>query len=1125
MDYQEHVPNERLVRARLEKGWTQAQLAEEVGTTFETVSRWERGIVIPGLYYRQKLCRVFNKTATELGFEDTSTPSLAAGGARVVFLSSAYADAERKFVVSLKQELAMRDITVWSSGLVKRQSAHHKSGILEEAIRAVQLVLVILSPHSKGSTHVRHSRNLARHFKRPVCEVWIEGKSLEDCLPENYGEPGVVIDARQAREPSLYNQIIATIERVWLTPADPGTIELSEPMWNVHEPTRSLVGRDIPLAKASGLLRGARTRLITLTGPGGIGKTHLALHAAMETREHFVDGTCFVALTSMHDPLLVVPAIARELGIREHSDTPLLERIKAALKQKRFLLLLDNFEQVLEASGQLVELLAACPYLKMIVTSRTRLPGLAQRDDEARFVLLELDTLDLDAAVALFEQRARAARSTFEITPTNRPAIIEICERLDKLPLAIELAAARIGSLSPQGLLERLKQHPRATIDHILVDVEKDSSDRQHSLQNTIGWSYHSLGSSEQCLFRRLSVFAGSCALEAVEAVCEAVDEESGDVWKHVESLLNKSLLRPTEQKGEGRLYLLETIRDYALERLKENGEYEVTHRAHAAYYLRLAEEAEPHLKDEQQASWLEKLEREVENLRTTLDWFITNKEEELALRFCAALGRFWRLYGYWSEGRRWLQTALSLSPASDTAAQSRKSRLLAPTADVSATGGSPLSFVKLDDATRDSGLSVASTLTERARALYAAGDLAYYQDDNDEARKTLAQTAELSRAIADNGTLALALSTLGLLMHVPDSLAIAHAMLEESEQLCRNQHLLWELAYVLRRIAQHYVQDGYLKQAIDAATEGLTMAKKLGDRSLAAYISGTLGEIAARQSDIVQAIAYNCEGLSFARDLNDKHLMAITLNNLDYFSALQGEPTLGSNALDALKLARELGDQLLVNKVLNTLGYTAIRQGNFSQALVWYREALSHAIELDSKERTGWNLYGLALVAGAEGQHAQVARLLGAVEKWMDIATGMLPAERVEYTRLLENAQHQLGKRAFAAARSEGRQLTPTQVLVAPRLQPVVGTPPPPNYPDGLTHREVQMLCMISEGLTYREIASRLHLSPRTVNTYLTRAYSKISVSRTQVSAAGETSTIASRIAAARYVEEHDLC
>jgi len=227
----------------------------------------------------------------------------------------------------------------------------------------------------------------------------------------------------------------------------------------------------------------------------------------------------------------------------------------------------------------------------------------------------------------------------------------------------------------------------------------------------------------------------------------------------------------------------------------------------------------------------------------------------------------------------------------------------------------------------------------------------------------------------------------------------------------------------------------------------------------------------------------------------------------------------------DALKLARELGDQLLINRVLNTLGYTALSQRNLLQAAVWYREGLSHAMELDSKERIGWNLYGLALVAETEEQYLQAARLFGAVETWLDINADMNQAEHAEYTHVFENVRARLGKRAFAAARSEGHGLTPAQILVAPRLHPVVGTPPPPNYPDGLTNREVQMLCMISDGLTYHEIATRLHISPRTVNTYLTRAYSKIQVSRIQVSAGGQKSRVASRIAASRYVDEHDLC
>jgi predicted ATPase/DNA-binding NarL/FixJ family response regulator/transcriptional regulator with XRE-family HTH domain len=1082
MDYEERVPNEKLIRARLEKGWTQARLAEEVGTTFETVSRWERGVVIPGLFYREKLYSIFGKTATELGLDQADTASLSsAGSTRIVFIASAYADAERKFVVSLKKELAARDITLWSSGLVKRQAAHHKSAILEEVIRAVQLVLVILSPHSKGSTHVRHSRDLARHFKQPVCEIWIEGESLQDCLPDSYGEPGVVIDARQGEDVALRKQIIATIER--LAPGDPGTIELSEPMWNVPEPTKSLIGREEPLAKVCKLLRGPHARLITLTGPGGIGKTRLALQVAREVRERFVDGTCFVSLTNLHDHTFVVPTIAKELGIREGGDSPLIESVKVALKQKHFLLLLDNFEHMLEASTQLLELLAACPHLKMVVTSRARLRGLAERGDEARFVLHELDALSQDGAIALFEQRARVARGTFEITSATLPLVTEICERLDKLPLAIELAAARLGPLSAQDLLARLKHHPQDAMENIFIDLDRTVSDRQRSLYNTIGWSYHFLHPGEQRLFRRLAVFAGGCSLDALEAMSDALDQDSSHVWQDVESLLDKNLLRSRERKGEVRLYLFETIREYGLGLLKANGEEEITRRTHAHCYVRLAEEAAAHLKGEQQTGWLEKLEREVKNLRAALNWLIVHNEAEQALLLCSALWCFWQLYGYWSEGRRWLETALALpTTAFPTAA--------------------------------------------RARALYTAGDLAYYQDDTGVARALLEESAQLCRTLGDNRTLGLALGTLGVLMHEPGTHATAHAMLDESEKLCRTLDNPWELAYVLRRKAQHYMQDGYLRQAIDYLREGLVLAKKLGDRSLAANTLGTLGETAARQGDILQASAYNRESLSFAREINNKHLLANALNNLDYFSALQGEPTLASNALDALKLSRELGDQLLINRSLNTLGYAALHQRNLPQAMVWYREGLSHAIEWDNKAAIGWNLYGLALVAEAEEQHAQAARLFGAVEACLDINADMTPAERAEYTRVFERVRAHLGTKSFAAIRREGQALTPAQILVAPRPAPVMGTPPSPRYPNGLTKRDVQILCLLTRGLTYHEIAAKLNISPRTVNTALTRAYDKISVSKSATSSDGkDASRVAPRIAAARFMEEHDLC
>ncbi len=1082
MGYEERVPNEKLIRARLEKGWTQARLAEEVGTTFETVSRWERGVVIPGLFYREKLRDILGKSAAELGMDQAESSAFgSAGSTRIVFLASAYADAERKPVLSLKKELAARDMTLWSSALVKRQAAHHKSGILEEAIQAAQLVLIILSPHSKGSTHVRHTRDLTRHFKKPVCEVWIEGASLSECLPDSYGETGVLIDARQGDVAALLKQIIAAIER--LAPGDPGTSELSEPIWNVPEPKKSLVGREELVIKVRELLRGPHARFISLTGPGGIGKTHLALHIAREVRERFVDGACYVLLTHLRDHTLVIPTIAQHLGIRDTGDGLLLERMKIALKQKHFLLLLDNFEHMLEASERLLELLATCPHLKMIVTSRTRLRDLAERGDEARFALLELDTLSQDAAVALFEQRARLARETFEITSANLPLIQEICKRLDRLPLAIELAAARLGLLSTQDLLARLKQRPQEAMENIFIDLNRAGSDRQRSIYNTIGWSYHSLLPDEQQLFRQLAVFAGGCSLEMLEAMSDALGRDSSHVWQHVESLLDKNLLRSRERQGAMRLYLLETIREYGSGLLQASGEEETLRQTHARCYLKLAEEAAVHLKGEQQMAWLEQLEREVQNLRAALDWLIAHSEAEHALRLCSALWRFWHLYGYWSEGRRWLQAALAL-PAS------------------------------------------ASTCAARAKALYAAGDMAYYQDDTDLARTLLEECAQLCRAVGDNRTLGLALGTLGVLMHEPATHEAAHALLEESERLCRAPEHTWELAYVLRRRAQHCMQDGYLKQAIDYLHEGLALAKKLGDGSLAAFTLGTLGAVAAHQGDTTQAIAYNRESLSYAREINNKHLLANALNNLDYFSALQGEPALASNALDALKLSRELGDQLLINRSLNTLGYAALRQHNLPQAMTWYREGLSHAIEWDNKERIVDNLYGLALIAEAEEQYAQAARLFGAVEASLNISAGMFPVERAEYMRAIESVRTHLGRKTFAALYREGQQLTPAQILVAPRPDPVSGTPPSPKYPNGLTKREVEMLCLLTKGLTYYEIAEKLSISPRTVNTALYRVYDKIGVSKSStVRNEKEASRVAPRIAAARFMEEHDLC
>jgi predicted ATPase/DNA-binding CsgD family transcriptional regulator/transcriptional regulator with XRE-family HTH domain len=1080
MSIEEIIPNERLKRARYQKGWTQAELAEKVGTTFETVSRWERGIKAPNAYYRRKLCEVLDKTAEELGLLADPSAFPIRGASPCLFLSSAYADAEHKFVVSLKTELQTQGVTIWSSRTIRRQETRNKRNVLQEAIRAAQVVLLIVSPNTQTSHHVQDTLRLARHFRRPVCAVWIAGEFLQECLPQEYGEPYATIDARKGNDQLLRDKIVATLEQAWLTQIAPETSELSESMWKVPTTLKPLIGREEELARLRELLLGHQADLVTLLGPGGIGKTHLGLQAAMEMRKRFADGVCFVSLAAISDPRLVVPAIAKELGIREVGEHPLFEQLKVALRNRHLLLFLDNFEQVLKAASELAELLAECRQLKILVTSRARLhvhgeygfpvPPLALPDLTQP---LESDTLSRNEAVALFLQRARIARPDFRITPANARAIAEICVRLDGLPLAIELTAARIRSLASQALLARLEEQ----LLDVVISKDQDVDDRQRTLRSTIAWSYDLLESVEQQLFRRLSVFAGSWSLEAVEAIYNALGDVALHVWDGVESLLDKSLLQSAEHEGEGRLQLLETIREYGLELLEASGEAEVIRRAHAEYFLRLVEEAEPDLKGVQQIAWLARLEQEQENLRAALKWLIEGGEAERALHLCGALWWFWRLRGYWSQGRHWLEAALGLPQ----------------------TGGS----------------------TEaRAKALWAAGDLAYCQDDYLIARSMLEESVMLSRALRAEKDLAMALGTLGLLMRVQGDRGAASPLLDESEKLCRKLGSNWELSYLLRKLAEFTAQTGELMRAVEYAQESLMLAQKLGDKSLIATVLCTLGGIAARQDDLTQAKAYNRESLTLARELGDKLLIALALNNLGYFTTLQGDLTLTTYAQEGFALMRELGDRMYITKTLHSVGYLTARQGNLTQAKTWYREGLSLAQEIRSEIDIGMNLSGLALVAAAEGQLLQAARLFGAVEIRLDINVDLYPAERAEYKRAVESVRTHLGRKAFAAARSEGRTMALEQTLTASRSPAIVNPPPFPKYPDGLTEREVQVLCLVAKGLTDEQVARQLVIAPRTVNTHLTSIYRKI-----QVSSDGKERQVAPRIAATRYVTEHDLC
>ena len=425
------------------------------------------------------------------------------------------------------------------------------------------------------------------------------------------------------------------------------------------------IGREQEVAAVEHLFCREEVRLLTLTGPGGVGKTRMALQVAAELREVFPDGVYFVNLAPIRDPRFVVPTIAQALDLKEIAEQPLLDLLKAFLQGQQLLLLLDNFEQVVSAAIEVAELLAACPQLKVLVTSRMVLHVQAEQEfavpplsvPDPRH-LPDVVALSQYEALALFIQRAQSVKPEFQLSNANAQAIVEICQHLDGLPLAIELAAARIKLLHPQALLVRLSQRLS-----VLTSGAQDVPERQQTLRNTIAWSYNLLDAQEQRLFRRLSVFVDGCTLEAIEAVCMTLGDETGSVLDAVASLIDKSLLQQTEQEGEEpRFVMLETIREYGLEVLAASGEMEAVRQAHSAYFLRLAETAEPALEGPHPANWFGWLEREHDNLRAAMHWFLERDEGAMALRLGCALWWFWNSRGPASEGRAFLEQALTSS-------------------------------------------------------------------------------------------------------------------------------------------------------------------------------------------------------------------------------------------------------------------------------------------------------------------------------------------------------------------------------------------------------------------------------------------------------------------------------
>ncbi len=844
-----------------------------------------------------------------------------------------------------------------------------------------------------------------------------------------------------------------------------------------------LIGREQEVQTVCALLLSPDVRLLTLTGTGGTGKTRLGLEVATALLDNFRDGVCFVSLASINDPELVIPTIAQSLGLWEAEDRPLLQLLKTYLQEKHLLLLLDNFEQVVIAAPFLTDLLAASLELKILVTSRAVL----HISGEHEFLVPRLAVPDLKrlpdseallryTAVSLFIQRARAIKPDFQLTKTNTRIIGEICVRLDGLPLALELAAACIKLLPPQALLARL-QHSL----QILTGGARDMPARQQTLRNTIAWSYNQLDAQEQRLFQQLSVFVGGCTVRAVEAICTTLGDGTAMILDGVASLIDKSLLQQTEQEGEEPyLLMLETIREYGLECLAASGEMQATRQAHAAYYLQLTEEAEQHLLGVEQVLWLDRLEREQDNVRAALSLLIESGELETALRLGGALWRFWWMRGHLSEGRAVLERMLMVPGV------------------------------------------VASSI--RAKALIGAGVLTGEQGNWFQAERLCEESLRLFRALHDSRGIVTSIWMLGHAAVTTGKYAEAHTLGEEALSLSRQVNDTWGIATSLEILTSTAHDEGKYDEARAWGEQYLTYARKAGDTRTTAHALLMLGVVNFSLGDLVRGYTLLTEGLALSKEVGDERNIAYALSYLGMVTFLQGEYTTAPALFEeSLARAGRVGDREAIAWGRLGQAILALFQGDYAVAQKQLEECLVILRELDyhNKFLVAFCLEGLGCVATMLGEPVWAARLWGKAET-VRAAGGpsMPPVVRTIYEQFVVTVHTQLDEQAFAAAWAEGRVMTLEQVLAAkgaatipgdiPNMAQSATTKTPPTYPAGLTAREVEVLRLVAQGLTDAQVAEKLVVSPRTVNWHLTSIYSKLQVS--------------SRSAATRYAIEHHL-
>jgi predicted ATPase/DNA-binding XRE family transcriptional regulator len=611
-------------------------------------------------------------------------------------------------------------------------------------------------------------------------------------------------------------------------------------------PSTPLVGRERDLKEIETLLAQREVRLLTLTGTGGVGKTRLAIQAARDAANLFPDGIAFVALAPLMNPGLVVPTVARSLGVREAEGQTPREALRAHLRDQRLLLVLDNFEHLLEAAPEVSGLIESCPSLTVLVASRA--PLRVTGEQEYAVPPLELPLSTRDARVEevlgspsgkLLVERARAVSSTFSLTNANAAAVASICWRLAGIPLALELAAAKAKFLDPKMLLSRLDRA-------LSTSGRRDLPDRQRTMRATLDWSHDLLSESERELFRRLSVFAGGFTLEAAEAVGTAGSVGGEDVLDHLGTLVEQSLVVVQTPKagGETRYGMLEPVRQYALEKLEESGEAGMIRRSHAAYFLALAERAYPEVLGERQVEWLGRLEQEYGNLRAAMSLALDADDGATGVRMGWTLWYFWWARSYHREGRRWMEEVLkcALPPAL------------------------------------------------RGRALVVAGTLAWGHGDYERCERYSEEGLEVSQQAGDELGAAWARVGLGLSAMSGSNYEAATSHLQEALRSFRQLDDSYGVAHVTTFLGMVALMRGDEGQATAMFEEGLAVARRIGDRSSTYIALYNLAQAALSRSDYDEAALLFEEGVTLSEQMGDRANVAYCLEGLAVVANGRGE-------------------------------------------------------------------------------------------------------------------------------------------------------------------------------------------------------------------------------------------